>query len=59
MKLKLIGTVKFHEDEVLNEKQKTKEKKLKGLTSDVIWQIKGCILGITHKEICEHDLNTD
>ena len=57
--LKLIGPVKSYEDEVLNKKQKTKEEKPKGLTPDVILEIEEQILGITHEEICEHDLNTD
>ena len=57
--LKLIGPVKAYEDEVINEKQKTKEEKPKGLTPDVIREIEERILGITHEEICEHDLNTD
>lgn len=57
--LKLIGPVKSYEDEVISEKQKTKEEKPKGLTLDVIREIEERILGITHEEICEHDLNTD
>lgn len=57
--LKLIGPVKSYEDEVISEKQKTKEEKPKGLTPDVIREIEERILGITHEEICEHDLNTD
>lgn len=55
--LKLIGPVKSYEDEVLNEKQKTKKGKPKGLTPDVIREIEEQILGITHEEFCEHDLN--
>lgn len=57
--LKLIGPVKSYEDEVISEKQKLKEEKPKGLTPDVIRKIEEQILGITHEEICEHDLNTD
>ena len=57
--LKLIGVVKSYEDKVISEKQKTKEEKSKGLTPDVIREIEERILGITHEEICEHDLNTD
>ena len=57
--LKLIGTVKSYEAEVISEKQKTKEEKPKGLTPDVIREIEERILGITHEEICEHNLNTD
>lgn len=57
--LKLIGTVKYYEDEVISEKQKQKEEKPKGLTPDVIREIEEQILGITHEGICEHDLNTD
>lgn len=57
--LKLIGPVKSYEDEVISEKQKTKEEKPKGLTPDVIREIEERILGITHEEICEHNLNTD
>lgn len=57
--LKLIGPVKSYEDEVINEKQKLQEEKPKGLTQDVIREIEERILGITHEEICEHDLNTD
>ena len=57
--LKLIGVVKSYEDEVISEKQKPKEEKPKGLTPDVIREIEEKILGITHEEICEHDLNTD
>ena len=34
--LKLIGPVKSYEDEVISEKQKTKEEEPKGLTPDVI-----------------------
>ena len=57
--LKLIGPVKSYEDEVIGEQQKSKEEKPKGLTPDVIRKIEEQILGITHEEICEHDLNTD
>lgn len=57
--LKLIGTVKSYEDAVLNEKLKTKEENPKGLTLDVIREIEEKILGITHEEIFEPDLNTD
>ena len=57
--LKLIGSVKSYEDEVISEKQKQKEEKSKGLTSDIIREIEEQILGITHEEICEHDLNAD
>ena len=57
--LKLIAPVKSYEDEVISEKQKLKEEKPKGLTPDVIREIEERILGITHEEICEHDLNTD
>lgn len=57
--LKLIGPVKSYEDEVISEKQKLQEEKPKGLTSDIIREIEEQILGITHEEICEHDLNTD
>ena len=57
--LKLIGPVKAYEDEVISEKQKQKEEKSKGLTPDVIREIEEQILGITHDEICEYDLNTD
>ena len=57
--LKLIGPVKSYEDEVLNEKQKTKEEKPKGLTPNVIREIEEKILGITHEENFELDLNTD
>lgn len=57
--LKLIGPVKSYEDEVISEKQKQKEEKPKGLTPDVIREIEEQILGITHEEICEPDLNTD
>ena len=57
--LKLIGPVKSYEDEVISEKQKLQEEKPKGLTPDVIREIEERILGITHEEICEHDLNTD
>lgn len=57
--LKLIGPVKSYEDQVISEKQKLQEEKSKGLTSDIIREIEEQILGITHEEICEHDLNTD
>jgi len=57
--LKLIEPVKSYEDEVISEKRKTKEEKPKGLTPDVIREIEERILGITHEEICEHNLNTD
>ena len=57
--LKLIGAVKSYEDEVISEKQIPKEEKPEGLTPDVIREIEERILGITHEEICEHDLNTD
>ena len=35
------------------------ENKPKGLTPDVIREIEEKILGITHNEISEHDLNGD
>ena len=57
--LKLIEPVKSYEDEVISEKQKTKEEKPKGLTSDVIREIEERILGITHEKYFEPDLNTD
>ena len=57
--LKLIGVVKSYEDEVISEKQKQKEKKPKGLTPDVIREIEEKILGITHEENYEPNLNTD
>lgn len=57
--LKLIGPVKSYEDEVIGEKRKSKEEKPKGLTPDIIREIEEQILGITHEEICEHDLNDD
>ena len=57
--LKLIGPVKSYGDEVISEKQKLQEEKQKGLTPDVIREIEEQILGITHEEICKHDLNTD
>ncbi len=57
--LKLIEPVKSYEDEVISEKQKTKEEKPKGLTPDVIREIEERILGITHEENFEHDLNDD
>ena len=44
---------------MINEKQKLQEGKPKGFTQDVIREIEERILGITHEEICEHDLNTD
>ena len=44
---------------MISEKQKLKEEKPKGLTPDVIREIEERILGITHEEIFEHDLNTD
>ena len=44
---------------MISEKQKLQEEKPKGLTPDVIREIEEQILGITHEEICEHDLNTD
>ena len=56
--LKLIGPVKSYEDELMSEKQKFQEEKPKGLTSNSIREIEEQILGITHEEICEHDLNT-
>ena len=55
--LKLIGPVKSYEDEVIGEKRKSKEEKPKCLTPDVIREIEEQILGITHEEICENDLN--
>ncbi len=57
--LKLIGPVKSYEDEVISEKQKLQDEKPKGLTPDVIREIEERILGITHEEFCEHDLNAD
>lgn len=57
--LKLIGPIKAYEVEVISEKQKQKEEKSKSLTPDVIREIEEQILGITHDEICEYDLNTD
>ena len=57
--LKLIGSVKSYEDQMISEKQKFQEEKPKGLTSDIIREIEEQILGITHEKICEHDLNTD
>jgi hypothetical protein len=57
--LKLIGPVKSYEDEVIREKQKLQKEKPKGITPDVIREIEERILGITHEEIYEYDLNTD
>ena len=57
--LKLIGPVKSYEDEVISEKQKQKVEKPKGLTPDIIREIEEQILGITHEENFEPDLNTD
>ena len=48
--LKLIGPVKSYEDELISEKQKSKEEKPKGLTPNVIREIEERILGITHKK---------
>lgn len=44
---------------MISEKQKLKEEKPKGLTPDIIREVEEQILGITHDEICEYDLNTD
>jgi len=57
--LKLIGSVKSYKDDVIREKQKPEDEKPKGLTPDIIREIEEKILGITHEEICEPDLNTD
>ena len=59
--LKLIGSVKSYEDEVISEKQKQKQKeeKPKGITPDVIREIEERSLGISQEEIFEPDLNTD
>lgn len=57
--LKLIGVVKSYEDDITRASSKPKEEKPKGLTPDIIREIEEQILGITHEEICEHDLNTD
>ena len=57
--LKLIGPIKSYEDEVISEKQSLQEEKPKGLTPDILREIEERILGITHKENFEHDLNTD
>ena len=57
--LKLIGPVKSYEDEVIGEKQKSKAEKPIGLTPDVIRELEERILGITHEENFEHNLNTD
>lgn len=57
--LKLIGVVKSYEDDITIANSKPKEEKPKGLTPDIIREIEEKILGITHEEICEQDLNTD
>lgn len=57
--LKLIGVVKSYEDDVTNASRKHQEEKPKGLTPDIIREIEEKILGITHDEIFEPDLNTD
>ena len=57
--LKLIGPVKSYEDKVISAKQKSEHEKPKGLTPDIIREIEERILGITHEEISEQDLNTD
>jgi hypothetical protein len=55
--LKLIGVVKSYEDDITSANHKPEEEKSKGLTPDVIREIEEKILGITHDEFFEHDLN--
>ena len=57
--LKMMNIAKNYEDKIAKENRKFEEDKPKGLTPDVIREIEEKILGITHDEICEHDLNTD
>lgn len=57
--LKMMNVTKNYEDKAASENQNLQEEKPKGLTSDVIREIEEKILGITHEEICEHDLNDD
>ena len=57
--LKLIGVVKSYEDDITSASRKHQEEKPKGLTPDVIREIEEKILGITHYEIFEPDLNTN
>ena len=57
--LKLIGVVKSYEDDITSANHKPEEEKSKGLTPDVIREIEEKILGITHREFFEPDLNTD
>ena len=57
--LKLIDVVKSYEDDIASATPKPEEEKSKGLTPDVIREIEEKILGITHYEIFEPDLNID
>ena len=54
---KMMNVAKSYEDKVSEENRILEEDKPKGLTPDVIREIEEKILGITHDEICEHDLN--
>ena len=57
--LKLIGVVKSYEDDVTSANHEPEREKPKGLMPNIIREIEERILGITHEEICEQDLNTD
>lgn len=57
--LKMMNIAKSYEDKITEENRKFEEDKPKGLTPDAIREIEEKILGITHDEICEHDLNGD
>lgn len=57
--LKMMNVAKSYEDKITEENRKFEEDKPKGLTPDVIQEIEEKILGITHNEISEHDLNGD
>ena len=57
--LKMMNVAKSYEDKISKENLKLGEDKPKGLTQDIIREIEEKILGITHEENFEHDLNTD